>query len=988
MRLLPAALALSLAALPAVAQDRPNTILVLDGSGSMWGQIDGVAKITIAQEVVSDLLETLPADQRLGLMAYGHRERGNCTDIEMLVEPGEDTRGAIASAVAGISPLGKTPTTDSIVAAAERLRYTEDSATVILVSDGVETCNPDPCAAARALEAAAIDFTAHVIGVDVANDPEAVAQMTCLAEETGGLFLSAANASELGEALTQVVQAEPEPVEAAVTFIAADETSAAVLDEPIQWTVTDAAGAVVFETQGNPAETTLPEGTYPVTAYRLVTEQEGTATLQIGDPGDETVRISFATPLPSATLDAPDTAPAGSVLSVGFAGPNDSGDNIAIGEVEGDLQRYAFYTYTDRGNPVQLQMPIEPGEYLLRYDWRDREVIATKPITVTPIEIGLEAPDSVPIGADITVTWTGPDAGLDNVQIGPVGEAGQSSYVYTERGNPVTLVAPGTPGQYELRYKFLDRTVVFTRPIEVTPLEVTLDFPQSVPAGSDFQVTWSGPDAAGDNVQIGPVGETRYSTYSYTDRGNPVTLTAPNEPGTYEVRYKFRDREVIATREITVSEVTGGLVAPETAVAGSTISVGWDGPDYDRDYISVAEVGSGTSYENYTYTSAGNPLQLLLPVEPGDYEIRYQLAQGNEVFQTVPITLTPFEVALEAPQTATAGAQVQVGWTGPDYDRDYISVAAVGAGTSYENYTYTRDGNPLSLTMPVEPGEYEIRYQTGQDNVVVARVPVTVEDTAIGLTAMTEAMVGETIPVEWTGPDYDRDYISVAEVGAGTSYENYVYTSEGSPAMLVMPAEPGDYEIRYQLAQDNEVKATIPITVLPLKVSLSAPAEAVAGSTVEVTWDGPGYDRDYVSVAEAGAGTAYENYTYTSEGTPLPLVMPVAPGNYEIRYQLSQDNTVVQRIPVTVTPVTAQLTAPQGLTLSDELIVGWDGPDYERDYIAIATPGESGYIAYSYTSDGNPASLRMPDAPGEYELRYVLAQDNEVIATLPVSIGE
>ncbi len=75
MRFLTACAATALAASTAFAQDRPNTILVMDGSGSMWGQIDGVAKITIAQDVVGDLLESIPT------------ERGNCTDIETVVAP-------------------------------------------------------------------------------------------------------------------------------------------------------------------------------------------------------------------------------------------------------------------------------------------------------------------------------------------------------------------------------------------------------------------------------------------------------------------------------------------------------------------------------------------------------------------------------------------------------------------------------------------------------------------------------------------------------------------------------------------------------------------------------------------------------------------------------------------------------------------------------------------------------------------------------------
>ena len=105
--------------------------------------------------------------------------------------------------VNGLNPRGRTPMTDAVVAAAQSLRYTEEAATVILVSDGIENCNPDPCAMARELEAAGIGFTAHVIGFDVAAEPEARAQMQCIAENTGGLFLTADNAAELSSALQQ-----------------------------------------------------------------------------------------------------------------------------------------------------------------------------------------------------------------------------------------------------------------------------------------------------------------------------------------------------------------------------------------------------------------------------------------------------------------------------------------------------------------------------------------------------------------------------------------------------------------------------------------------------------------------------------------------------------------------------------------------------------------------------------------------------------------
>ena len=73
------------------AQDRSNTILVLDGSGSMWGQIDGPPKITIAQDVVTDLPQKLPAEQRLRPTVYGHHERGSCADIKTVIGPASAT---------------------------------------------------------------------------------------------------------------------------------------------------------------------------------------------------------------------------------------------------------------------------------------------------------------------------------------------------------------------------------------------------------------------------------------------------------------------------------------------------------------------------------------------------------------------------------------------------------------------------------------------------------------------------------------------------------------------------------------------------------------------------------------------------------------------------------------------------------------------------------------------------------------------------------
>ena len=82
--------------------------------------------------------------------------------------------------------LGKTPLSAAVKQAAEALKYTEDKATVILITDGLETCEADPCALGKELEQSGVDFTAHVVGFGLTA--EEGKQVACLAENTGGKY--------------------------------------------------------------------------------------------------------------------------------------------------------------------------------------------------------------------------------------------------------------------------------------------------------------------------------------------------------------------------------------------------------------------------------------------------------------------------------------------------------------------------------------------------------------------------------------------------------------------------------------------------------------------------------------------------------------------------------------------------------------------------------------------------------------------------------
>jgi Ca-activated chloride channel homolog len=193
--------------LPALSQGR--SIIVLDGSGSMWGQIDGRAKLEIAREALVEVLGGLPPETELGLIAYGHRTQGACDDIELIVPPATGTAAAISDAAQNLQFVGKTPLTEAVRQAAVELRSSEEKATVILITDGIETCNADPCALGAELEATGVDFTAHVVGFGLSAEDGA--KVACLADNTGGLYIQASDAGALRDALQTTVVAEPVP---------------------------------------------------------------------------------------------------------------------------------------------------------------------------------------------------------------------------------------------------------------------------------------------------------------------------------------------------------------------------------------------------------------------------------------------------------------------------------------------------------------------------------------------------------------------------------------------------------------------------------------------------------------------------------------------------------------------------------------------------------------------------------------------------------
>ena len=350
-------------------------------------------------------------------------------------------------------------------------------------------------------------------------------------------------------------------------------------------------------------------------------------------------------------------------------------------------------------------------------------------------------------------------------------------------------------------------------------------------------------------------------------------------------------------------------------------------------------------------------------------------------------------VRLEFPAQVTAGSPFEVTWEGPDESDDYISIAEKGTeDDAHANYTYTRKGSPLTVRAPDTPGDYEVRYVTGANDKVRARAQLPVREATASMKAPNEVGAGSPIEVSWSGPDNPDDYISVAEGGTdgGTSV-NYTYARKGSTLTVRAPDTPGAYELRYVMAQSDRVIARSDLKVTSVSASFTVPDTLMVNTPVAVDWSGPGNPDDYVSIAEQGTPDGdYVNYTYTRKGNPLTLRTPEAPGQYELRYVMAQNDRVVARKPTTVLPLQARLRAPESVPAGTGIEVSWIGPNGPDDFIAVAVPdaAPTDYESRALSRAGSPASVFAPSSAGDYVLRYVWAEKDSILTERSLTVTE
>ncbi len=184
----------------------PRAVLIIDGSGSMWGRVDGREKIVIVRSQLADKIGLLKGKIDLGVMSYGHRRRRDCRDIEMITPIAPINLEATRDEIKRLLPRGKTPTSSALQMATKALAASPSGASsplhIILVADGIENCRIDPCETATDLASTYPRLKIDVIGFSIKD--EELPQLRCLAQATKGRFVTAASANELEVAISDL----------------------------------------------------------------------------------------------------------------------------------------------------------------------------------------------------------------------------------------------------------------------------------------------------------------------------------------------------------------------------------------------------------------------------------------------------------------------------------------------------------------------------------------------------------------------------------------------------------------------------------------------------------------------------------------------------------------------------------------------------------------------------------------------------------------
>lgn len=254
-------------------------------------------------------------------------------------------------------------------------------------------------------------------------------------------------------------------------------------------------------------------------------------------------RAPLETESTAVVLDAPEEVEIRTPLTIGWTGPGNVGDRISVALEGAPTSEHVNCVYVSSAfDSATLPAPVIPGRYVIRYSSPWGRILEQRRLEAFEILATLDAEPRASPAAELAVEWTGPGEPEDFLSIAVATDAAETyiSWAPANAGSPGRLMTPPAPGTYEIRYvRGLDGQVLARRPIEVVRSEITIQSPQSVEAGTRFEVRYRGTADAGDLVVVARVASEprEWLDFAFVDDDPDLSLAAPFSPGRYEVRY-------------------------------------------------------------------------------------------------------------------------------------------------------------------------------------------------------------------------------------------------------------------------------------------------------------------------------------------------------------------------------------------------------------------------------------------------------------------
>lgn len=221
--------------------------VIFDASGSMGQNLpSGEQRIVAAKRVLESLIgEVLPEGAPFALRAFGHVSPNSC-EMELEVPLGPLDREGALRAVRGIEPklLSQTPLAAALEAVATDMPASGAGRTVILITDGVESCGGDPAAAVAALRAQGpIDLA--IVSLGLGSDDLAVFE--ALAEQVGASYVDVGSFEELERTVTAALHPAFEVVGPDGEVVARGHVDGGAVEVPMGVYTVRVRGATVQE---------------------------------------------------------------------------------------------------------------------------------------------------------------------------------------------------------------------------------------------------------------------------------------------------------------------------------------------------------------------------------------------------------------------------------------------------------------------------------------------------------------------------------------------------------------------------------------------------------------------------------------------------------------------------------------------------------------------------------------------------------------------